>query len=934
MFTAPSEWYKLSPDADMELGAGPWLHDSAACCKHCVWNLGYPLIDPIVIATDRTNTNASQHLDCTKFEREFDALDIDLNGQLTMAEMDPYLEYGVNKYLVDAGRLSKPSVFEQADLNLDEQVSKEEWYVLRHFWAPVHLAGAGPLPTSEAIAMKDGPLGGLFWDANLIELFMVSVVNILLEQVVASKCWGCGCCGADICPEDCPWQSGYVREFTSREQNSVLRKIDLDGSQRVSLEEHYFHSFADRNGDGVVDLDEYYHSLYPMVDEQGRPDSSRNRVQFTKHDLNGDGNITFLERKFIRADHSTASNQGREGELSKAEWVKADLPEYFGPFDGHIDKSVGTVTGTTYTYYSALHECALEGVRAYQVAFSSHPWAPRCTIEAYVSSQDPLDPWIHPITDGTQWRMLAGESGPGSGRHRNDASGSQSSFMLSMWQEVALRLKWTTTIHTAQTTLAAAAALTPPNTAERTFSVGLFAEYPEEPLDGALTCTRSFAPSLDGFVVVVLSDPDEVSLTTAVLIMVYSHSFVNFSCFLFVALIGVGHVYWFIERKENSEQFNPSYAKGVMDAAWFCIVTMSTVGYGDKAPSTGIGKGLTVFWMLFGIICFGIFTGEISAQVNLLSAEASIASFETLSGFDAGVLEHTAHLKLDVAYQFNPKWCKTLDECFDILDSKRAPALVLPQVDVLTYFRTRQLARNNCGNPFRIVGTPVLAGEQYSAKLCSYHKAVFAGQYLIDGVNEMLDTLDKEGFTEMLIEELKSEVEDTSSAESCDPPLGYNLSLVIPCAVIIVLYWIIIYYINHRKRVASGKLLRAMFSTSNKTPEQIALYFGLKWRETARRFKEIRAAGGQVPRPPPTQAVNQDDRLLNYLKRVRLIASGQTQDLQRCQRDVDSVSSVTNIANNFMFAACVVLLGLTAAVIYSLNEVVHAKDRFLELTQE
>eukprot|EP00961_Rhodomonas_salina_P286209 3867293-Rhodomonas_salina.1 len=93
-----------------------------------------------------------------------------------MAEMDPYLEYGVNKYLVDAGRLSK------ADLNLDEQVSKEEWYVLRHFWAPVHLAGAGPLPTSEAIAMKDGPLGGLFWDANLIELFMVSVVNILLEQ--------------------------------------------------------------------------------------------------------------------------------------------------------------------------------------------------------------------------------------------------------------------------------------------------------------------------------------------------------------------------------------------------------------------------------------------------------------------------------------------------------------------------------------------------------------------------------------------------------------------------------------------------------------------------------------------------------------------------------------------------------------------------------
>ncbi len=34
-----------------------------------------------------------------------------------------------------------------------------------------------------------------------------------------------------------------------------------------------------------------------------------------------------------------------------------------------------------------------------------------------------------------------------------------------------------------------------------------------------------------------------------------------------------------------------------------------------QAPSTGLGKGLTVFWMLFGIICFGIFTGAIAAQV-------------------------------------------------------------------------------------------------------------------------------------------------------------------------------------------------------------------------------------------------------------------------------------------------------------------------------
>ena len=45
-----------------------WLRSKAMCCSHCVWDLGYPLADPIAIATDRSSGTAGVHLDCSRFE--------------------------------------------------------------------------------------------------------------------------------------------------------------------------------------------------------------------------------------------------------------------------------------------------------------------------------------------------------------------------------------------------------------------------------------------------------------------------------------------------------------------------------------------------------------------------------------------------------------------------------------------------------------------------------------------------------------------------------------------------------------------------------------------------------------------------------------------------------------------------------------------------
>jgi dipeptide/tripeptide permease len=38
-----------------------------------------------------------------------------------------------------------------------------------------------------------------------------------------------------------------------------------------------------------------------------------------------------------------------------------------------------------------------------------------------------------------------------------------------------------------------------------------------------------------------------------------------------------------------------------LDALYFCVVTLATIGYGDLAPRTGAGKAFTIVFVLIGI---------------------------------------------------------------------------------------------------------------------------------------------------------------------------------------------------------------------------------------------------------------------------------------------------------------------------------------------
>jgi voltage-gated potassium channel len=44
-----------------------------------------------------------------------------------------------------------------------------------------------------------------------------------------------------------------------------------------------------------------------------------------------------------------------------------------------------------------------------------------------------------------------------------------------------------------------------------------------------------------------------------------------------------------------------------LDAAYFCVVTLATVGYGDFHPTTPYGRFFTMIYIIFGVALLGVF---------------------------------------------------------------------------------------------------------------------------------------------------------------------------------------------------------------------------------------------------------------------------------------------------------------------------------------
>jgi len=100
---------------------------------------------------------------------------------------------------------------------------------------------------------------------------------------------------------------------------------------------------------------------------------------------------------------------------------------------------------------------------------------------------------------------------------------------------------------------------------------------------------------------------------------------------LALVLLGVGVAIWFFERRSNAEEFGGTTAQGLGSGFWWAAVTMTTVGYGDKAPRTFGGKVIGLIWMFAAIIIISSFTAAIATSLTVDRLASGINGVQDLA---------------------------------------------------------------------------------------------------------------------------------------------------------------------------------------------------------------------------------------------------------------------------------------------------------------
>jgi polar amino acid transport system substrate-binding protein len=68
-------------------------------------------------------------------------------------------------------------------------------------------------------------------------------------------------------------------------------------------------------------------------------------------------------------------------------------------------------------------------------------------------------------------------------------------------------------------------------------------------------------------------------------------------------LVLIGLAMWFIERQvQAAERSSESAVAALRDGLYWAVVTMTTVGYGDKTPKTTSGRIVAILWMLSSLV--------------------------------------------------------------------------------------------------------------------------------------------------------------------------------------------------------------------------------------------------------------------------------------------------------------------------------------------
>lgn len=111
--------------------------------------------------------------------------------------------------------------------------------------------------------------------------------------------------------------------------------------------------------------------------------------------------------------------------------------------------------------------------------------------------------------------------------------------------------------------------------------------------------------------------------------------------FLIAILMAIssGCVVWTLDTWYNEEHFPQRFPKGIFEGFWWGFISMTTVGYGDRVPSSTTARLFSVLWIFLGITMFNMYTAVLTTA---LSVKTHIFDIKDFTAVDVGALSSTS----------------------------------------------------------------------------------------------------------------------------------------------------------------------------------------------------------------------------------------------------------------------------------------------------
>ncbi|MEM9773738.1 MAG: transporter substrate-binding domain-containing protein [Chloroflexota bacterium] len=190
----------------------------------------------------------------------------------------------------------------------------------------------------------------------------------------------------------------------------------------------------------------------------------------------------------------------------------------------------------------------------------------------------------------------------------------------------------------------------------------------------------------------IMTAPNVDQTALSVFRSIFTPNLLRFLAATLATLLVIAHVAWLLERDEN-EDFQGGYLRGIWGGIYWTIVTASTVGYGDTVLKDSRGKLLAVVWMLMSLFLVSYFTATVTTSLTVGRLEAGISSPQDLRSFSVVTLPGTTSAAYLTERGITHVTVDDVETAISALQQGSADALVY-DAPVLQYYSNLSIAQD------------------------------------------------------------------------------------------------------------------------------------------------------------------------------------------------------------------------------------------------